>query len=401
VKKLVQLWKRPTYDGKRYTFYLIYYDTDGRRRQKALRHTDKRKAERQRAQFERELRMGTLEPESMRLSDFLEDGLARMRGQVRESTIGETRTAMRDFIRVIGNIDCQKVQHRHGERFVQTCMDRGNTPATATKKLRHLHGFFQRAVNRGQLEENAFKRVPKPKVPRKPVRIYSDAECHRLMKASQEHHCRLLVQWSLLFRLAMCTGMRRGELLNTTWRDIDFEQKTIEVSPKLDTAHTWVWYIKDSDRRTLPLTDELTRQLAQHQAEQPDGYPYVFVPPVRYDRIQARRHQGTWTEEDGRCPLNNFTDHFKAIRHKAAIDEGQFHDLRRTCLKNLLDHGLTEYEVMKLAGHSSFETTHRFYLAVSDSLLQRAREASTRATEGKIVAKLLQVPFKVQSDRSS
>ena len=142
MKRLVQLWKRPTYDRQRYTYYLIYYDTDGRRRQKALGHTDKRKAERQRAQFERELRVGTLEPDSMRLSDFLEDGLARMRGQVRMSTIRETRTAMRDFIRVIGDIDYQKVQHKHGERFVQTCLDRGNTPATATKKLRHLHGFF-------------------------------------------------------------------------------------------------------------------------------------------------------------------------------------------------------------------------------------------------------------------
>ena len=49
MRKLVRLWKRPTFDGRKYTFYLVYYDKDGRRKQKALGHADKRKAEKQRA----------------------------------------------------------------------------------------------------------------------------------------------------------------------------------------------------------------------------------------------------------------------------------------------------------------------------------------------------------------
>jgi len=69
-------------------------------------------------------------------------------------------------------------------------------------------------------------------------------------------------------------------------------------------------------------------------------------------------------------------------------------------LKNLLEHGMTEYEVMKLAGHSSFETTHRFYLAVSDQLLQRARTATAKAMAGNSVAKLLQVPSDGQNKKS-
>jgi hypothetical protein len=31
---------------------------------------------------------------------------------------------------------------------------------------------------------------------------------------------------------------------------------------------------------------------------------------------------------------------------------------------------------MRLAGHSSFETTHKFYLAVADDLVDRARVAA-------------------------
>jgi hypothetical protein len=51
----------------------------------------------------------------------------------------------------------------------------------------------------------------------------------------------------------------------------------IRVSPKDDTEHTWIWHIKDTDRRDVPLTDEVVKLLAEHQTAQPEGYPYIFV----------------------------------------------------------------------------------------------------------------------------
>ena len=110
---------------------------------------------------------------------------------------------------------------------------------------------------------------------------------------------------------ALCTGMRRAELLNTTWMDIDFENKLVHVSPKRDTEHTWEWHIKDTDRRTLPLTDQLVQLLAGHQLQQPEGYPYVFVPPFRYDHIQKLRRKGHWSPRKGNYPLNNFDRQFR------------------------------------------------------------------------------------------
>ena len=100
MKKLVRLWQRPTHNGQRYTYYLVYYDEDGRRRQKALGHADKRKAERQRAQFERYLRMGTAESRSMRFSEFSEDSLRRSRGQLQYNTLRDYKSTMKQFIRM-------------------------------------------------------------------------------------------------------------------------------------------------------------------------------------------------------------------------------------------------------------------------------------------------------------
>ena len=40
---------------------------------------------------------------------------------------------------------------------------------------------------------------------------------------------------------------------------------------------------------------------------------------------------------------------------KAGIEQSEFHDLRRTCLTNWLANGLSEFDVMTMAGHTSFE----------------------------------------------
>jgi integrase len=127
----------------------------------------------------------------------------------------------------------------------------------------------------------------------------------------------------------------------------------------------------------------------QYQAEQPEDYPYVFIPTRRYDFIQQLRAEDRWTVEDGVSPINNFDDAFKKILNRAGVENGTFHDLRRTCLTNWFVNGLSEYEVMNLAGHACFATTHEFYLAVREDLIERGRAASTKAMAAISFANLL------------
>jgi len=87
--------------------------------------------------------------------------------------------------------------------------------------------------------------------------------------------------------------MRRGDLLNMVWRDVDFDKQSVKVSPKTSTETTWVWHIKDAERRVLPLTDEIVRMLVEHQDKQPKGCVYVLVPPCCYERIAEPRPRRT------------------------------------------------------------------------------------------------------------
>jgi integrase len=72
------------------------------------------------------------------------------------------------------------------------------------------------------------------------------------------------------------------------------------------------------------------------------------------------------------------------------VGKGTFHDVRKTAITNWFRQGLSEYDVMTLAGHANFSTTHKFYLAVADDLITRAREATTHQVSQELLQKCCQ-----------
>ena len=399
MKELVRLRMRPSRDKKSFRYMLDYRDQSGKRRQISLGHADKRRAERQRYEKELELRMNVAEPISMRLTDFFQDSLVRTKGQVRATTLKERARTMRDFTECVGDIDVQDVRYEHGERFIQYCLTQNLTAGTITKKVKQLKRVFQLAEDRDQLDQHPLRKLKPPKAPRRKIRVFTDQECDGLYRFAKQYEEKgSPIKWELLIRMCLGTGMRRGELLNTTWRDIDFARMTVDVTPKKDSEDIWEWHIKDTERRTLPLTAELVKLLVEYQVAQPEGCPYIFVPMARYERIQEYRRAGQWNVDKGRCPVSKFCHHFNKIRDRAGICTGTFHDLRRTCLSNWIVQGLNLHEVKELAGHASIETTERFYLAVRKDVLDRARVASEASRRAQSVARLLRACSKSSED---
>lgn len=255
-----------------------------------------------------------------------------------------------------------------------------------SKKLKEIKCIFETGVERRQLDENPLAHIRMPKYWMAEINVFTETECDCIVRAARDlirqRESNTVVRWDLLVLVALCTGMRRGELFNCAWSDIDLAAQILTMSPKEDTKETWAWLIKDLDRRMLPLTDEVVQMLADHQSQQPERHPYVFVLPARYAYIQNQlRACGRWRHSDsGQKVVPIFNRTFRKILRPAGIERGTFHDLRRTAISNWLAKGLSEFEVMKLAGHANFSTTHRFYLRVRDDLIDRARQASTRTS---------------------
>ena len=205
------------------------------------------------------------------------------------------------------------------------------------------------------------------------IRIYEPEEFERLLGA-----CRSRL-WQGRILLAKSAALRRGEILNLTVRDVDFEAGTITIRPKKETRDTWRWVPKSKKVRVVPLAEAVAKFLIKYiWGTLPEKQPYFMLSAGRYRRIQEIRISGDLEDRIRRCPDENFSKPFDRIRRRAIVDEGTFHDLRRTCITEWLENGLLPHKVKELAGHASIETTMKYYVATRRALIDEAREASQK-----------------------
>ena len=97
------------------------------------------------------------------------------------------------------------------------------------------------------------------------------------------------------------------------------------------------------------------------------------------------------TYELRRIPERKYHSEFTGIVRRAELSKDTMHDLRRAAITAWAESKeLQPHEVMKLAGHSSLETTLKYYVHVKRSIVQRAKAAGEVYGAGDSIAKLLQ-----------
>ncbi len=96
-------------------------------------------------------------------------------------------------------------------------------------------------------------------------------------------------------------------------------------------------------------------------------------------RFEIQRAKEKWKYSDSRLKvINNIKRDLDKILQMARVKKGKFHDFRKTAICNWFKQGMSEFDVMKAAGHADFKTTHKFYLKVADDLVEKTRKATPR-----------------------
>ena len=115
--------------------------------------------------------------------------------------------------------------------------------------------------------------------------------------------------------MAYSSGLRRSEILNLSWADVDFEGQRIHVQAKSSSRNSVEWEPKDHENRVVPMSAESTQLLADLQAESEEGSAYIFLLPARFKQIKRREAAGQW---NGRSQVvNNLGRDFDVIRRRA------------------------------------------------------------------------------------
>ncbi len=146
--------------------------------------------------------------------------------------------------------------------------------------------------------------------------------------------------------VAFGTGLRKGDILNLKWEDIDFDRRLISLTMQ-----------KTDDLIEIPMMPmvegALRRMKAEADVRSAAGgpvCPYVFV------SIRPGRRQHEYTKI-----VDLKTAFHAALRRAGLADKGyRFHDIRRTFASTLANGGVALTKVQRLLGHRSVTTTERY-----------------------------------------
>lgn len=126
--------------------------------------------------------------------------------------------------------------------------------------------------------------------------------------------------------VAVHTGMRRGELLNLKWENVNLEQGIITLT---DT--------KNHERRDIPMNQTVKNTLSSLERKS----IYVFPNGKEKGFVDLRESFGTALKRSG-------------------ITDFRFHDLRHTFASNLVMVGEDLNTVRELMGHKTLNMTLRY-----------------------------------------
>lgn len=194
------------------------------------------------------------------------------------------------------------------------------SPATINREMSWLRGMFNRAIDWGKVEHNPLKKVK-----------FFKENNHRVRYLEKEDITKLLAQCCSRLRavviVAINTGMRKAEIQNLKWGDINFSQDVLRVP-----------FSKNGEMRYIQMNEAVKRTLigiGKHPTSS-----YVFC------------------GEDGK-PYD-FRKSFETALKNSGILHFRFHDLRHTFASHLVMAGVDLNTVRELLGHKTLDMTLRY-----------------------------------------
>lgn len=278
----------------------------------------------------------------------------------RESTDEMLDRAVRWFVELHGDMAAGQVDYGLADDY-RSWLIKERSANAANPYLSLIKAFFAWMAKRRHIEVDPFDAIkPYPTTPAIPEQ-YRPEELERIFRIAD-------VRWRAMIALALCS-MREAEILNLVVSDIDFSDRVILINPKVRSAATWPWDIKDYQRAWIGIDDAIVNLLTRLIAELRDGQPYVVLRRCYWHRNLAQQQAGKLSHRKRNCPWGNFNRDYKALLRRAQVRAKRFHDLRGTFCTERYREGFGMKELQYLMRHSSIQTTARYIRTVETKKL--------------------------------
>jgi len=284
-----------------------------------------------------ELSGGT--PEKVLIGELLDDVL---KSDIKESTRYVWEKVIEKNVRpFFGKLRAQRLSTDHMDQYRQKRREEGRSDSTVNRELSIVRTAFHNARKRTPPKVHVVPFFPMMQETTVRKGFLSDQQYATLRDALPE-------ELKALFVVAYITGIRKGELLAVKWPQVDFEARTIT----LEYGET-----KNQEARGVPIiAGDMHDLLVAARKAAPDC-EWVF----HRSGERIRDFRWAWVQA---CKA-------------AEVPDLNFHDLRRTAVRNMRRAGIPQVIRMKISGHRT-DSMERRYNIVDAEDLANARELLER-----------------------
>jgi len=307
-------------DGKRkITYYLEVWD-EGRRIKQAV-GPSKTEAKERLAELKADIQRGIYRDRRERKVTFKEFSKKYMKiSKANKRSWKRDEISLKSLEEFFGNrwlfrIDAGQVEKYKAKRKNEV------SPASVNRELSCLSAMFREAKKAKIVDENPVREVKKFQERKLDMHILSEEEGRRLIDAANKRLRPIMV-------IALNTGMRRGEIFNLRWKDIDFDGNCISIKES-----------KSNTPREVPMNFEVIEALREIKRTNKE---FIFY--------NARTKK----------PITTVWKAFKSACDKAKIKDLRFHDLRHTAATHMIMSGIDIVTVAEILGHSDIKMTMRY-----------------------------------------
>jgi len=321
------LFKRPN------GIWYVLYRSDGRTIWKTTGCTEKSEALKKLTEFKG---LTKDKPTPNRLSEFIQDFLSYARTTYAKASIDIFLVALRNLQAITSDCKLTAISFRHVDLYKATRV-KAVSPVSVNVELRSLRTIFNIALRWNLIEANPFVKVQLVRIPEVMPAFFTKEDFLTFLDAVGNHRLRDV------FVFAILTGLRRGEILNLKFSDVDLDRKIAQIQSSVN------YRVKAGKQRIIPLSDQAVKLLEARKANA--RCQYVF-------------------DYKGRQILGNHVTHvMKKFVLKAGLDKRLHpHSLRHSHATWLVMNRVSIYEVKELLGHSSVTMTSRYSHLVSSEL---------------------------------
>ncbi|HET9262954.1 MAG TPA: tyrosine recombinase XerC [Vicinamibacterales bacterium] len=270
--------------------------------------------------------------------------------------------------------------HHHIREFLTELHQRGNSRASAARKLAAIRTFGKYLRREGVLEGDPAALVGTPKREQKLPPHLGEAEMSRLLEMPDASHP-LGRRDRAILELFYASGLRLSELVGLDVDDVNLSGRVVRVMGKGGKERLVPFNRTAEAAIRAWLQDwEALRGLALVETLRPSG-----APQPRRPRVARRGGRGTrdplFLNYQGTRLSSRSVD--RLVKRYVAACSTRFgispHALRHSFATHLLERGADLRAIQELLGHSRLSTTQRYTHVNAAQLLETYRKAHPKA----------------------